>query len=150
MGLLVLHLLTRNPQGSITLCARKARRCLPLRTSSFAFPAARELLFFPQGAALWCSCSQGVFVCRDGPGGVLVAFEGFVQYRRLGLAAPLTVRLPQRLGATRAPIVACHATHKTKQMMLFLLQVLLLCLIPFIIFYLMASCCRRRMATCFA
>lgn len=63
----------------------------------------------------------------DGPGGVLVCSEGLITYRNVGEQAPVAVRIPQRADVfedrSRGVIINCHATHKTRQMMFFLLQV---------------------------
>eukprot|EP00053_Salpingoeca_punica_P015507 m.143210 g.143210 ORF g.143210 m.143210 type:complete len:1195 (+) comp16736_c0_seq1:55-3639(+) len=63
---------------------------------------------------------------NDGPGGVLVCFDGFITWRTFGPHKPVTVRIPKRRAANQDPnrgvLITASAMHKTKAMFFFLLQ----------------------------
>lgn len=61
----------------------------------------------------------------DGPGGVIVCFEGLITYRNLGDQPPVSVRIPRRsVGQpeNRGTIITAGVMHKHKHIMFFLLQ----------------------------
>eukprot|EP00038_Savillea_parva_P021739 m.35912 g.35912 ORF g.35912 m.35912 type:complete len:1203 (-) comp5341_c0_seq1:190-3798(-) len=58
----------------------------------------------------------------DGPSGVLVCSEGLITYHALMDAPPISVRIPQRVGSTRAPLIVTHVMHKHRKLMFFMVQ----------------------------